>query len=224
MLFPSIRSAGEADASGFTRRGFRFLARYYNLFEGCFLVALGIWFLKSAGLLVSGTAGLSLLLMRWIPELSFGLLFFIINLPFFALALKTKPLGFALRTLLSMLLVSAMTDLMILHIELEYVPEILAAFAAGGLVGVGLLVVFRQGGSLGGVNIFSLWLEDKFGIHTGRSLMWFDIALLMIAATSITLQQTGYSLLCFVVLSSVLRRYHRPSKVKEARSEGENKD
>ncbi|WP_086479146.1 YitT family protein [Oceanospirillum sanctuarii] len=183
--------------------------RYYSLFEGCFLVALGIWFLKAAGLMVSGTAGLSLLLMRWVPELSFGLLFFIINLPFFALALKTKPLAFALRTLLAMILVSVLTDLMILHIQLETLPKVIAAFAAGGLVGVGLLVVFREGSSLGGINILALWLEDKFHIHTGKSLMWFDIALLLLAAVTITLEQIGYSLLCFVVMSSVLRRYHK---------------
>ncbi len=183
--------------------------RYYSLFEGCFLVALGIWFLKSAGLLVSGTAGLSLLLMRWIPELSFGTLFFIINLPFFALALKTKPLAFAFRTLLAMLMVSTLTDLMILHIQLETLPKVIAALAAGGLVGVGLLVVFREESSLGGINILSLWLEDKFQIHTGKSLMWFDVTLLLVAAVTITLEQFGYSLLCFVVMSSVLRRYHQ---------------
>ena len=211
MLSPIMRPIRQYDSFGFVKR-------YYSLFEGCFLVALGIWFLKSAGLLVSGTAGLSLLLMNWIPDISFGLLFFLINLPFFALALKTQPIGFALRTLLAMTTVSVLSDLMILHIQLETMPKVIAAFAAGGLVGVGLLIAFREGGSLGGINILSLYLEQKYQIHSGRSLMWFDITLLLVAAASINLEQIGYSLLCFLVMSSVLRRYHRPNhaKVKKA--------
>ncbi|WP_051206195.1 YitT family protein [Oceanospirillum maris] len=211
MLSPIMRPIRQYDSFGFVKR-------YYSLFEGCFLVALGIWFLKSAGLLVSGTAGLSLLLMNWIPDISFGLLFFLINLPFFALALKTQPIGFALRTLLAMTTVSVLSDLMILHIQLETMPKVIAAFAAGGLVGTGLLIAFREGGSLGGINILSLYLEQKYQIHSGRSLMWFDITLLLVAAASINLEQIGYSLLCFLVMSSVLRRYHRPNhaKVKKA--------
>jgi len=207
MLSALIRPIRRTDALSVVKR-------YYSLFEGSFLVALGIWFLKSAGLLVSGTAGLSLLLLRWTPDISFGLLFFLINLPFFALALKTKPIKFAFKTLLAMTMVSVLSDLMIVHIQLEAMPKVVAPRADGGLVGVGLLVVFREGGSLGGVNILSLYLEQKYGIHSGRSLMWFDIALLLVAAASINMEQIGYSLLCFLVMSSVLRRYHSPNHVK----------
>ena len=185
-------------------------AACYNLTEGSFLVALGIWFLKSAGLLVSGTAGLTLLLQPWVTELSFGSLFFLLNLPFFLLALKTLPSVFALRTLAAMALVSVLSDLMLASIRLEQMPELTAALAAGGLIGTGLLVVFRAGGSLGGVNILALYLERRWQIHTSYSLIVFDIGLLLLALTQTGSEQVAYSLLCFLIMSSVLRRYHRP--------------
>ena len=52
---------------------------WLTLLEGCLLVALGVRLLQSADLLVSGTAGLSLLVSDLLP-ISFGIAFFVIKM------------------------------------------------------------------------------------------------------------------------------------------------
>lgn len=53
---------------------------------GCALIALGISFFAQAGLLSGGTVGLAFLLNYW-GDWPLGGMFFLINLPFYALAL-----------------------------------------------------------------------------------------------------------------------------------------
>ena len=52
------------------------------LFTGCLFVALGVVLFRQAGLFAGGTAGLAFLL-HYATGWSFGLLFFVINLPFY---------------------------------------------------------------------------------------------------------------------------------------------
>lgn len=80
-----------------------------TLIEGCLLVALGVRLLQAGGLLVSGTAGMSLLGAD-LTALSFGSLFFLINLPFYGLAWKQLGLNFTLRTLGCVSLLSVLSD------------------------------------------------------------------------------------------------------------------
>ncbi|GAM65089.1 membrane protein [Vibrio ishigakensis] len=59
------------------------------IFTGTLLVAVGIYFLKSSSMIVGGTAGLALLLNQFV-DLSFGTLYFLVNVP------SISWLGFAL--------------------------------------------------------------------------------------------------------------------------------
>ncbi|GAM54599.1 membrane protein [Vibrio ishigakensis] len=65
------------------------------IFTGTLLVAVGIYFLKSSSMIVGGTAGLALLLNQFV-DLSFGTLYFLVNVPFYFLAwfrlASTSPL------------------------------------------------------------------------------------------------------------------------------------
>ena len=61
-------------------------------------VSLGIFLFHQVGLLTGGTAGLALLLQQ-VTGLSFGLLFFTMNLPFYALAWLRMGPRFTLKTL-----------------------------------------------------------------------------------------------------------------------------
>ena len=58
------------------------------IFTGVLLISVGVAFFTSAGLLTGGTAGLAFLL-HYGTGISFGKLFFVINLPFYWLALRT---------------------------------------------------------------------------------------------------------------------------------------
>lgn len=179
-----------------------------TLFEGCLLVALGVRLLQAGGLLVSGTAGISLLGAD-LTSLSFGSLFFLINLPFYWLAWKQLGLNFTLRTLGCVTLLSVLSDLLASSLPLGNVSLPVAAIAAGLLIGLGVTLLFRENASLGGLNILSLHLERRYGIHAGRTTFSFDLLLIALAALVYPWPQVVSSALAFATLSFVLGRYHR---------------
>lgn len=182
--------------------------RWLSILEGCILVALGIHILNSAGLLISGTAGVSMILIR-LTDFSFGELFFLLNIPFYCLAWFTLGREFTLRTFTSISLLSLLSEWMTHHATLTIHP-LLAATLGGLLVGFGLIILFRHNASLGGLNILAVFLERKFSIHASKTTLLADIGILMAALIFLDLSQLTYSFIAFVLLSSVVGRYHRP--------------
>jgi uncharacterized membrane-anchored protein YitT (DUF2179 family) len=62
---------------------------------GALVVAFGITLLKHAGLLTGGTAGLAFLI-HYATGWNFAIVFFVLNLPFYGLALRTLGQPFTL--------------------------------------------------------------------------------------------------------------------------------
>lgn len=184
--------------------------RWLSIVEGCLLAALGLHILNSAGLLISGTAGIGMILLR-VTDLSFGQLFFLLNIPFYILAWYTLGRDFTFRTFTSISLLSVLSELMNLYVSLSIHP-ILAATLGGLLVGFGLIILFRHNASLGGINILAVYLERRFDIHASKTTLVADICVLIAAIVVLDLSSLMYSLLAFLFLSSVVGRYHRPPK------------
>ena len=182
--------------------------RWLSILEGCILVALGLHILNSAGLLISGTAGAGMILLR-LTDFSFGQLFFLLNLPFYVLAWYTLGRDFTFRTFASVSLLSALSELM-KHYAILSIHPMLSAALGGLLVGFGLIILFRHQSSLGGLNILSVYLERKFGIHVSKTTFVADVCVLLAAITFLDLSHLGYSLIAFILLSSVVSRYHQP--------------
>ncbi|RCU51531.1 YitT family protein [Corallincola holothuriorum] len=196
----------------------KFGHEWFARLEGCFLVSLGICFLSAAGLLVSGTAGLSIVTNELLP-VTFGFWFFVINLPFFALAIKQLGMAFAWRSLICIVCVSATSDLMIYLIRFEEIPPLMSALIGGGLIGIGLILLFRHGTSLGGVNILALYMEKRTGIHAGKVILMMDLIVVAAGLMLFPLVQVAYSAFSFVVLSSVLGRYHKKAPISQQAEE-----
>jgi hypothetical protein len=78
----------------------------FGLLSGTFVASLGIYLLHSAHAVTGGTAGLSLLI-SYATGWSFSVVYPLSNLPFLVLALAPQGVGFTLRTLLCIVLVSA---------------------------------------------------------------------------------------------------------------------
>ncbi len=143
------------------------------ILTGTFLTAQGFFFLKSASLLTGGTAGLSLLLSQLFP-LSFGLLYFLVNSPFFLLGWKQFGLRFALNSVVSCALVSLIVDHTDRFIDLGYIDPIYCSVIGGVLSGIGMLILFRHHSSLGGFNIACLYIQKKYQISVGKTQVWID--------------------------------------------------
>lgn len=184
--------------------------QWLSILEGCTLVAFGLHLLTSVGLLISGTAGMGMILLQ-LTSLTFGQLFFLLNLPFYILAWRALGKSFALRTFVAVSLLSVLSEVFRQFIQIQIHP-LISAIVGGMLIGFGLIILFRHNASLGGLNILAVYLERRFKIHASRTTLIADIGILIAALFVLNGAQLMYSLVAFILLSSVVGRYHRPPK------------
>ncbi len=106
---------------------------------GTLLVALAVTLFQHAGLLSGGTAGIAFL-MHYLGGWSFGVAYFVLNLPFYWLSWRHMGRGFTLRTLVAVVLVSVMSEALPRHLAIARMDPWLAAVLGGILMGNGFLV------------------------------------------------------------------------------------
>ena len=181
------------------------------LLTGTALVALGIAFYSHAGLLTGGTVGLAFLL-KYLAGWSFGPVFFLLNLPFYALAIWRMGWKFTLRTVCAVGLVSLFAELTPQWVRFAELNVVYAAVFGGFAIGIGLLILFRHRASLGGVNILALFLQERFGLRAGTFQMRIDALIVMAAVFVVPVDKVLLSVLGAVALNLVLAINHRADR------------
>jgi len=181
------------------------------LLTGTALVALGIAFYSHAGLLTGGTVGLAFLL-KYLADWSFGQVFFLLNLPFYALAIWRMGWQFTLRTVCAVGLVSLFAELTPQWVRFAELNVVYAAVFGGFAIGIGLLILFRHRASLGGVNILALFLQERFGLRAGTFQMGIDALIVMAAVFVVPVDKVLLSVLGAVALNLVLAINHRADR------------
>ncbi|MDV7141736.1 YitT family protein [Tropicimonas sp. TH_r6] len=175
---------------------------------GVFFCALGLQVLTHLGFLTGQTAGLALII-AYLTGWPFGAVFFVVNLPFYWLAWSRMGLNFTLRSLGCVTALSLLSEWLPGHLVLAEVTPALGMVIFGCLVGAGLLILFRHKGSLGGLGVTALLIQDRTGFPAGYVQLLFDAALFATAAFLFPAQVVLYSLLGAVVLNFVIAFNHR---------------
>lgn len=175
---------------------------------GVFLCSFGMYLLTSAGLITGQTAGVAVII-AYLTGYSFGVVFFVINLPFYAVAWYRLGAAFTVKSLISVTILSVLTELLPLGINIQTIHPLLAAVAFGALVGLGLLAMFRHNGSLGGFGVVALIVQDNTGFRAGWIQLIFDVVVFGIALFLFDLPIVLYSLVGAVVLNLIIAINHR---------------
>ena len=183
----------------------------FAIFIGTMLVSLGIAFYAEAQLTTGSTAGLALLL-QYVTGIPFGWLFFAINLPFYALAVLRMGWPFALKTMASVALVSLFSGQVPGWIGIERIDPLFSALVGGGLIGLGILSLFRHKASVGGINILALYLQDNFNVRAGYFQLGVDAVILVAAFFILPLDRVLYSIAGALVLNMIIALNHRPGR------------
>lgn len=178
---------------------------------GTLLVALAVTLFKAAGLLSGGTAGIAFL-MHYLAGWPFGIVFFVINLPFYWVAWRHMGRAFTLRTVAAVVLVSVLADGLPQHLVLASIDPWLAAVLGGVLMGNGFLILFRHHASLGGLGILALLAQKKRGWRAGHVQMAVDAVIVAAALATVPLPRVLMSVLAVVVLNLVIATNHRPGR------------
>ncbi|MBN2905258.1 MAG: YitT family protein [Rhodobacteraceae bacterium] len=179
-----------------------------GLVVGTLLVALSVQLLKSAGLVTGQIAGLSLV-ASYASGVSFAVIFFALNLPFYWLAYRRLGLGFMLKTFAAVGLLSLFTVILPRLLHIETLHPLVGAVLAGATAGAGLLALFRHGASLGGVGIVALWLQDTRGIKAGWVQLGFDAGVFALAFALFDPMMVLYSMAGAAVLNLIIATNHR---------------
>jgi uncharacterized membrane-anchored protein YitT (DUF2179 family) len=175
---------------------------------GTAMVALGVVFLRTCGLITGQTAGLAVLL-SYLSGWSFGWVFFVLNAPFWILAFARMGLRFTIKSAIAVALVSVMTEMLPQALVIEHLSPPVGALLAGATTGLGLIAVFRHGGSLGGVGVVALWLQETAGIRAGWVQLGFDAVLFLVAFFFLDTTLVLWSLLGAVVVNLIIGVNHR---------------
>lgn len=175
---------------------------------GVFLCTLGLHFLTHVGLITGQTAGIAVIL-SYLTGWAFGPVFFVINLPFYALAwFRLGPL-FTVKSLISVTALSVGSAALPQGFTIAQLSTPLGAVIFGALTGLGLLAMFRHGGSLGGLGMLALLAQDRFGLRAGYVQLAVDAVIFSVAAFLFPPMVVVWSLLGAVVLNLILAINHR---------------
>ncbi|NRQ13225.1 YitT family protein [Ensifer sesbaniae] len=181
------------------------------ILTGTLIISLGVIIYSKAMLLTGSTSGLALLL-QYATGAEFWLVFFLVNLPFYVLAVKRLGWMFALRTFLAVSLVSLFSRLTTGWVEIARLDPIYAAVVGGGLMGTGLLILFRHRTGLGGINIVAIYLQEKFGVRAGYFQLAVDLAILAAAYFVLPPANLVLSVVGAAVVNMTLAINHRPGR------------
>lgn len=177
---------------------------------GLFLTAAGIKLLNVHSLTFGGTAGIATL-GSFMSEWSWGVLFLVVNLPFFILSIKKLGWAFSISTFLCIMLISVISDLMD-FIQFPHISPVLAAVAAGILIGIGVSFVLNSGASLGGIHILALYLEQKSEINRGVSLFVTDFIIVSSAVVMFGFKNALISIIAITIASYITGKLRNTAK------------
>lgn len=181
------------------------------LLTGTIMVSFGAILLREVGALTGSTAGMAFLIDYLTPA-SFGLAFFLVNIPFYVLALKKMGVVFTLKTFATVSLVSLFTHVHPSFIQFESLDLYYSTLFGNLMMGMGFVVLFRHGASLGGVTILALYIQDKTGFRAGYLQMAVDIMVVCAAFFVVSLDALIASVLGAVVLNILIALNHRKDR------------
>ena len=181
------------------------------LLTGNLFVSLGVVLFGQTGLLSGGTAGIAFVI-HYATGWNFGLLFFLINLPFYGLAWKRMGRAFTIKTFASVALMALFSNLLPHLLDIRQVQPVLAAVLGGLLVGAGMLMLFRHQASLGGLNVLALYLQERRGWRAGLIQMGLDCCIVLAAFALTDAWHVALSVLGAVAMNQTLAINHRKGR------------
>jgi uncharacterized membrane-anchored protein YitT (DUF2179 family) len=189
----------------------RFYEDVLALFCAGVLVSFGVVLFSTHNLLTGGTAGIAIIGTH-LFDMNFGLLFFLVNIPFYYIAWTQLSKRFTINTFISVSMVSIMTEQIGHLIKIESIHPLFATVAGGLLIGVGLLIMFRHKSSLGGLGILALYLQNKFKIRAGNFGLLVDSMILGSSIFIFSFDIVILSVIGAITLNLLIAVNHKPGR------------
>lgn len=176
----------------------KIIRRILFIFLGAALVSVGLEiFLIPNNIIDGGIVGISIILAH-LTGIPLGLFLFLLNLPFLIIGYKQIGKTFAISTLFGVTVMSIGTSL--LHPVSELTEDPLLAAVFGGIIlGIGVGLVIRYGGSLDGTEIVAILVNKKLPFSVGETVLFFNIFILGSAGFVFGWDRAMYSLIAYYI-------------------------
>ena len=141
--------------------------------------------------------------MSHLTGLPLGLFLFLLNIPFLVVGYKQIGKTFALSTLYGVTVMSIGTQL--LHpVQALTSSNFLAPVIGGVILGIGVGLVIRFGGSLDGTEIIAILFNKKLPFSVGEVVMFFNLFILGSAGFVFSWDSAMYSLIAYYIAYKVI--------------------
>ncbi|MBN1636210.1 MAG: YitT family protein [Deltaproteobacteria bacterium] len=182
----------------------------YQVPVNIFLLIIGSVFCAVAinGILIpheflsGGFSGLSLFIHYLLPGISVGIIYFLLNIPLYALGWRYVGRRFFLYSIAGMVIFSLCIGLIKVSIPVN--DKILSAILAGIISGTGSGIILRSLGSAGGLDILCVITLKKSSISVGNSTLIFNSIILCFAAFVFSLDTALYTLIYIYVSAQIM--------------------
>ena len=183
------------------------LKNYTYIVIASIILALGvIGFFSPNKIITGGTAGLALLL-HYISHFTIGTLIALVNLPLVLIGWKYLGKMFAIRTIITILIISFTIDFFDKVIKLKpFVIDVPIASIFGGVfIGIGLALVIKGNSSAGGSTIIARIIASRSEIKPGIVILAIDS--LIILSSLFIFEDTArvlYSIISIYITSRII--------------------
>lgn len=170
---------------------------------GAVLMAVALeLFLVPNSFIDGGIAGVSIILSK-LTSLPLGVFLFILNAPFLLLGLKQIGRTFAFSSLYGIAIMSITTYF--LHDVSAFTGEKLLVVLFGGMIlGAGVGLAIRFGGSLDGTEIVAILLSKKIRMPVGQIIMIINVFIFIAAGFVFGWDSAMYSILAYYIAFKVI--------------------
>lgn len=177
---------------------FTFINKILLMVLGSVIASVGLEiFLIPNNIIDGGITGISIIANHFI-NLPLGIFIFLLNLPFLIVGYKQIGKTFAFSTLFSVICLSI--GVSVLHPIPGITHDILLATIFGGIIlGAGVGLIIRNGGSLDGTEIVAIILDKRIGFSIGEIVMFFNLFILGASGIVFGWDRAMYSLIAYFI-------------------------
>lgn len=152
---------------------------YLIMFMGLLMFSLGLTvFLIPAEITGGGISGIGALLY-FVTGIPAGITYLAVNIILVVIAIKKLGTSFGTKTLINMLVISLMLIIFQKYLTKPIINDKFLSAVLGGISGgLGLGLVFSQGGSTGGTDIIAMLVTKNRQVSPGRVIMYCDVLII----------------------------------------------
>lgn len=170
---------------------------------GAMIMAVGLeLFLVPNQIMDGGIVGISII-MSHLLSLPLGLFIFVLNIPFIFLGYKQLGKTFAILTAIGITTLS-LTTIGLHNLEPFTTDSLLATVFGGIVLGTGVGIVIRYGGSLDGTEILAILFDRKLPFSVGEIVMFMNVIIFSAAGFIFSWQQAMYSIMAYYIASKMI--------------------